>query len=298
MSARRSSETTRSKPAGAAGEDAGAGRIRVGIGGWTYEPWRETFYPAELPARQALAYASRRLSAIEVNGTFYRLQTPKTFAQWREETPDDFVFALKAPRFVTHRKRLADAGEGLRRFVDSGIAELGAKLGPLLWQLPPTHAFDAADCRAFLRLLPTRLGGRALRHVLEVRHDSFLVPEYLALLREYRVAAVYTDSPDYPSFSDRTADFVYARLMRAEAARPSGYSAAALRRWAAVARAWSRGESVAALPRIDTADSPGPADVHVFFINGAKARAPAAAMALRAQLGEAVQPSRERGEPA
>jgi uncharacterized protein YecE (DUF72 family) len=188
--------------------------IRVGIGGWNFEPWRETFYPPGLPASRELQYASSKLSAIEVNGTYYSSQKPATFAKWRSETPEGFVFSLKASRFATNRRVLGEAGESVQRFVGSGIAELGDKLGPIVWQFAPTKRFDPADFEAFLKLLPAEVAGLPLRHVMDVRHESFKVPEYLALARRYRAATVFTDSDDYPSFADLTADFVYTRMMR------------------------------------------------------------------------------------
>lgn len=261
------------------------GTIRTGIGGWNYAPWRETFYPAGLREKDELAYASQQLHAIEVNGTFYRLQTPSTFARWHSETPDDFVFSLKAPRFVTQRRVLAEAGEAIQRFLDSGIAELHDKLGPLLWQLPPTHRFDADDCQRFLELLPQQLGQRPLRHVLEVRHESFQVPAFIELLRERGIAAVFADTDDYPSFADVTADFVYARLMRSQAKRPAGYTPKALDAWAERGRLWAQGAAPDDLPCIsDVSPKAAPRDVFLFFISGAKERNPAAAMALRERL--------------
>ena len=171
--------------------------IRVGIGGWAYAPWRDNFYPAKLPQSQELGYASRHLSAIEVNGTYYSSFKPATFARWRDETPDDFVFSLKASRFSTNRRVLAEAGESIKRFVDSGISELGHKLGPIVWQFMPTKVFDAEDFEAFLALLPTTVDGLKLRHVLDVRHPSFMTPDYLALARKHRCATVFTDSQTF-----------------------------------------------------------------------------------------------------
>lgn len=175
-----------------------SGRIYVGIGGWSYEPWRETFYPADVAKKSELEYASRKVTAIEINSTFYRLQTPQVFAKWRDATPDDFVFCLKAPRFIVQRKVLAEAGSSIGRFVGSGIVELGEKLGALLWQLEPTHPFDAGDLQRFLALLPEQVEGRPLRHALEVRHESFMNAEFLALARERGVAVVFEDDKDYP----------------------------------------------------------------------------------------------------
>jgi uncharacterized protein YecE (DUF72 family) len=245
-------------------------RIRVGIGGWTYEPWRSNFYPPGLPQHQELAFASRQLTAIEVNGTYYSTFKPATFAKWRDETPDDFVFSLKANRFATNRKVLATAGESISRFIDSGVSELGAKLGPLVWQFMPTKPFDTEDFEAFLALLPRSVNGCALRHVLDVRHESFTAPAYLALAHRYNCVTVHTDAEKFPSIADAGGDFAYLRLMRSEAETPTGYAPAALDQWAAGARAWTSG----ARPR----------EVFVYFINGAKERAPAAAMALLARL--------------
>ena len=262
-----------------------ATRIRVGIGGWTYEPWRDNFYPAGLPHKQELAFASRRLTAIEVNGTFYGSFKPETFRKWHDETPDDFVFSLKASRFATNRKLLATAGESIARFVDSGIGELGTKLGPIVWQLAPTKVFEAGDLGGFLELLPRALGGRALRHALEVRHESFATPGFVALARQHAVATVYTDSGDYPTFADATGDFVYARLMRSEADVKEGYAPKALDAWAAVARTWAAGGAPESLPTIGArTPAAGPRDVFIHFINGAKEKAPAAAMGLIRRL--------------
>jgi uncharacterized protein YecE (DUF72 family) len=245
-------------------------RIRVGIGGWTYEPWRSNFYPPGLPQHQELAYASRQLTAIEVNGTYYSTFKPSTFAKWASETPDDFVFSLKANRFATNRKVLATAGESITRFVGSGISELGAKLGPIVWQFMPTKPFDSEDFEAFLALLPRRVNGVALRHVMDVRHPSFATPDYLALARRYGCVTVHTDSEKFPHIADADGDFAYLRLMRSEADCETGYSSAALDAWASGARAWASGAQ--------------PREVFVYFINGAKERAPAAALALLARL--------------
>ena len=266
--------------------------IRVGIGGWTYEPWRGHFYPEGLAQRLELAYASERVSAIEINGTYYGTQKPASFAKWRDETPDGFVFSLKASRYATNRKVLAEAGESIRHFTESGISELGDKLGPIVWQFAPTKVFDAEDFEAFLELLPKSVDGRKLRHVMDVRHPSFMVPDYLALTRRHKVATVFTDSPDYPSFADlTTADWVYARLMCARADVPTGYDAKALARWADVAQTWARGEAPEGLPMVDPDGTAAKKlagakarDVFVYFINGAKENAPAAAQALMARL--------------
>jgi len=265
--------------------DTSAAQIRVGIGGWTFEPWRDNFYPAGWPHARELEYASRRLSAIEVNGTYYSSQKPATFAKWRDETPDDFVFSLKASRFATNRRVLAEAGESVQRFVDSGIAELGAKLGPIVWQFAPTKRFDAADFGAFIELLPSKASGVALRHVMDVRHPTFMCAEYLALARRHGVATVFTDSDDYPSFADITGPFVYARLMRTDASLPLGCTRAALAQVAACAKVWRDGGEPEALPRVEPPSRASKArDVFLFFISGAKEKAPAAAMALREAL--------------
>jgi uncharacterized protein YecE (DUF72 family) len=244
----------------------GRGQIRVGIGGWSYEPWRKTFYPKSVAKKDELAYASSKLTAIEINSTFYRLQKPATFAKWRDSTPDGFVFSVKAPRFVTQRKVLAGAGPHLRRFIDSGITELGTKLGPLLWQFDPRHAFDADDMPRFLDLLPGEAHGMRLRHAINVRHESFATPRFVKLARERRVAVVLEDDEHFPCIEDVTGDFIYARLRRSVSRERTGYRPAAIADWAARARAWASG----ARGR----------DVFVYFINGAKERAPAAAMSL------------------
>ena len=262
-------------------------RVRVGIGGWDYAPWRETFYPADVPQKRALEYASRQVSSIEINGTFYRTAKPEHFASWNAQTPDDFVFSVKATRYATNRKVLGEAGESIERFINSGLTELGDKLGALLWQLAGTKRFDPDDLEAFFKLLPPRLGQRKLHHVLDARHESFMCEEYLALARRYKVATVFTDSADYPSFADVTGDFVYARLMSANSEIETGYTKPALKKWAARAEQWRSGGLPADLPYVDTAARDGKArDVFVYFINGAKERAPAAARQLLATLGK------------
>jgi uncharacterized protein YecE (DUF72 family) len=264
---------------------AATAAVRVGVGGWTFEPWRDNFYPKGWPKGRELEYASRQLSAIEVNGTYYSSQRPATFAKWRDETPDDFVFSLKASRFATNRRVLAEAGESVERFVGSGIAELAHKLGPIVWQFAPTKRFDAADFDAFLQLLPAQVQGLPLRHVLDVRHASFMCPEYLALARRYRAATVFTDSDDYPSFADVTGDFIYTRMMRTDASLPEGCTPAVFDQLAACASVWCDGSEPAGLPRVEPAWTPSPPrDVFMFFISGAKEKAPAAAMALRRRL--------------
>ena len=268
------------------GTDKSATGIRVGVGGWTFEPWRNNFFPKGLAQSRELQYASRQLTAIEVNGTYYSTMKPASFKKWHDETPDDFMFSLKANRFATNRRVLADAGDSIKRFIESGLGELGKKLGPLVWQFAPTKQFEAEDFEAFLTLLPQKVDGRKLRHVLDVRHPSFLSADYLKLARKYKCASVFTDSDKFPSFADLSADFVYARLMKSEADIPTGYTPKALKQWQAAAKTWAAGGEPADLPRIAAAGRAGkPRDVFVFFINGAKERAPAAAQHLLGQLG-------------
>ncbi|WP_343622616.1 DUF72 domain-containing protein [Roseateles puraquae] len=266
------------------------GSIRVGIGGWNFEPWRETFYPAGWPQARELEYASRRLSAIEINSTYYGAQKPATFAKWRRETPEGFVFSVKGIRYATQRRVLAEGAESMRRFIGSGIAELGDKLGPLLWQLAPTHRFDAADLTAFLEQLPAQVDGLPLRHVLDVRHASFQSPDYLALARRFGVGTVFTESDDYPPIAEPTSDLVYARVMRTREDELLGCAPEVFPALAASAQAWAQGREPNGLPRIEPGlTTPGsPRDVFIFFISGAKSRAPAAAMALRRALGDTL----------
>jgi uncharacterized protein YecE (DUF72 family) len=261
--------------------------IRVGIGGWTYEPWRDNFYPAGWPHARELEYASQHLSAIEINGTYYSTQSPKTFAKWRDSTPEDFVFSLKASRFATNRRVLAEAGESVARFVGSGITELGPKLGPIVWQFATSKRFDAVDFEAFLKLLPARADGLALRHVMDVRHESFKTAEYLALARRHGVATVLTESDDYPALFDAQGDVVYARIMRTASELPEGCTPQTMDRLAECARLLRDGGLPAGMPLVEAA-APDlrtePREVFVFFISGAKERAPAAAMALMRRL--------------
>jgi uncharacterized protein YecE (DUF72 family) len=261
-------------------------RIRVGIGGWTFEPWRDNFYPKGWPHSRELEYASRQLTAIEINGTYYSSQKPATFAKWRDETPIDFMFSLKASRFCTNRRVLAEAGESVERFIGSGIQELAHKLGPIVWQFAPSKRFDPVDFEAFVQLLPERVDGIALRHVLDVRHDSFRSADYLALARRYRMGTVFTDSDDYPPIADITGDFVYTRMMRTHSDLPEGCTPEVLDRLADCGRAWCAGAEPAGLPKVEQNAAPeqAPRDVFMFFISGAKERAPAAAMALRQRL--------------
>jgi uncharacterized protein YecE (DUF72 family) len=265
---------------------AATGAIRIGIGGWTYEPWRGTFYPGKLPQKRELEYASRQLTSIEINGTFYGSQKPDTFAKWRDETPDGFVFSVKAPRFATHRKTLAEAGGTIARFLAGGVMELKDKLGPINWQLLPTKKFDPTDFEAFLKLLPKEAEGRALRHVVEVRHESFRSPEFTALVREHGVAVSIAAESAYPQIADATAPFVYARIMGTTETEELGYSEAALDLWGARAKAWASGTAVHGLDRVEPRAVDGKArDVYIYVISGHKVRNPAAAMALLRRLG-------------
>jgi uncharacterized protein YecE (DUF72 family) len=264
------------------------GAIRIGIGGWTYEPWRGTFYPDKFPQKRELEYASRQLTSIEINGTFYGSQKPESFAKWHDETPDGFVFSLKAPRFATNRKVLADAGRTIERFFAGGVMELKDKLGPINWQLMPTKEFDSTDFEAFLKLLPKEVGGRALRHVVEVRHDSFHTPDFIALVREHGVAVAIAAESAHPQIADATAPFVYARIMGTRETAELGYSDAALDLWAARAKAWASGAAVDGLDCVEPRRADGKArDVYIYVISGYKVRNPAAAMALLRRLGGA-----------
>jgi uncharacterized protein YecE (DUF72 family) len=263
-----------------------SGRICVGIGGWSYAPWRGVFYPKGLKQADELAYASSHLTSIEINATHYRLQNPKSFRSWGATAPDGFVFSVKGPRLVTQQKALAETGNFIRRFIDSGLAELGDKLGPVLWQLPPFKRFDVDDFGKFLDLLPRELDGRRLNHVVEARHASFRAPGYIKLLRDSGVAAVFTEAEDFPSIPDLTGDMVYARLQKGDDALLTAYKPKALDAWAARARIWATGGAPADLPLVDTAYKPEtkPRDVFIYFIHEGKLRAPAAAMALIERL--------------
>ncbi|HVZ50395.1 MAG TPA: DUF72 domain-containing protein [Pseudolabrys sp.] len=262
--------------------------IYCGIGGWTYAPWRGVFYPKGLPHARELEYAARHLTSIEINGTFYRTQTPKTFSNWAKQVPDGFVFSLKGPRYVVNRRVLAEAGDSIWTFLNSGVLELGDRLGPLLWQFAPTKKFDAADFGVFLELLPKEFGGQKLRHVVEVRHDSFKTPEFIALARRFAVPIVFAEHETYPAIADVTGDFVYARLQKGNEKLAAGYAPKALDRWAARAALWAKGGEPDDLPRIDGKHKPDltPRDVYIYFIHEAKVRAPAAAMALIERLAK------------
>lgn len=262
-----------------------AAKIRIGVGGWTYAPWRGTFYPQDLPQKRELEHASRHLTSIEINGTYYGSQKPASYIKWHDETPDDFVFSLKAPRFAMNRTVLAEAGGTIARFINSGVAELKEKLGPINWQFLPTKKFDPADFEAFLKLLPREIAGRALRHAVEVRHESFRTASFTSLAREHGVAVVIAGDSSYPQIADLTAPFVYVRIMGTKATEAEGYSAAQLARWAARATAWASGSVPDDLeyvePRTGTDE---PRDVFLYVISGHKVHNPAAAMSLIKRL--------------
>jgi len=243
------------------------GSIRVGIGGWTFEPWRGTFYPKGLAQKRELEYAGQHLTSIEINGTYYGSQKPESFARWREETPDGFVFSVKGTRFSTNRRVLAEAGQSVERFVNSGIVELKEKLGPINWQFMPTTKFDPEDFEGFLKLLPREVHGVPLRHALEVRNASFRDERFNDLARRYKAAIIFADDDEYPAIDEATADFSYARLMRTREGIVTGYSPADLDRWAKSAKQWARR-----------------GEVFVYFISGAKQHNPAAAQALITRL--------------
>jgi len=259
-----------------------AGQIRVGIGGWTFEPWRGAFYPKGLSHTKELSYAAERLTSIEVNGTFYRTQSPATYRKWASEVPDDFVFSLKAIQYATNRRVLKEADDSIRRFLDSGVTELGPHLGPILWQFAPTKRFEEADFGGFLELLPETFSGQRLRHVIEVRHQSFNAPEFIALLRKFNITVVFTDHPRYPNIADVTGDFVYARLQQGNDTVATAYPAPAIRQWSARLRTWSDGGEPDDLPRVTSLPKSkgNPRDVFAYVIHEGKVRAPAGAMAL------------------
>jgi len=263
-----------------------AGSIRIGIGGWTYEPWRGVFYPDKLPQRRELEYAASKLTSIEINGTFYGSQKPESFRKWASEVPDGFVFSLKGPRFATNRKVLAEAGDSIKRFYDSGVLELGDRLGPVLWQFAPTKKFDEADFGGFLDLLPRAIDGRKLRHVVEVRHDSFCTPQFIALLRKHNIPVVYSEHATYPQIADVVGDFVYARLQKGQDDIKTGHQPKALQAWAKRLEAWAEGGAPADLPKVvDGQPKKQARDVFAYVIHEGKVRAPAAAMELIRLIG-------------
>lgn len=258
--------------------------IYVGVGGWVYPDWRDNFYPKGLPQKRELEYASTHLTAIEVNGTYYGSQKPASFRKWHDETPGGFVFALKGPRFATNRRVLAEAGDSIDRFFDSGVTELKDKLGPVNWQFMPTKKFDPADFEAFLKLLPKKVNGHAIRHAVEVRHDSFKDRTFVELCRKHGVAIVFGADSEFPLIADVTADLVYARIMGTSAKEKLGYPKATLNKWAERAIDWSKGESPKASMLVAPPAPRKKRDVFLFVISGAKERNPAAAQAIIAAL--------------
>ncbi len=283
------------------------GVIRIGVAGWTYAPWRGVFYPKDVRREQELAYAASHLRTIEINGTFYAMQRPDTFAGWVGHVPADFVFAVKAPRYITHVLRLRDAQVPLANFIASGLLRLGVHLGPILWQFPPNFRFDPDRIEPFLKMLPHDTGAaaalgrrhdnklrapawldvdirRPMRHAFEIRHDSFRCQAFIDLLRAYDVALVCADSVDWPRLMDLTADFVYCRLHGSRELYASGYDNAALDEWGRRINAWARGEEPADAQRVGGNARPRRRDVFVFFDNDKKVRAPANAMELIRRL--------------
>jgi uncharacterized protein YecE (DUF72 family) len=254
--------------------------IYIGVGGWVFDEWRNNFYPSDLPQKRELEYASRHLTAIEINGTYYGSQKPDSFARWHDETPDDFVFTLKGPRFATNRRVLAEAGPSIDKFVKSGLSRLRKKLGPINWQFMASKKFEAEDFEAFLKLLPEHRDGIPLRHAIEVRHESFACEEFAALCRKYGVAIIGGYDGEFPSIADVTADFVYARLMGTSDKEKTGYSKTAIAKWAEHAREWEAGASPKDLKLVAKAAPKKKRDVFLFVISGAKTKNPAAAMAL------------------
>ena len=263
-----------------------SGTIRAGMGGWTFEPWEGTFYPDKLSKKKQLEFASRQVPTIEINGTYYRGQTPETFAKWAADTPDGFVFSVKGNRFVTNKKVLGDAGESMQKFWDTGVHELGDRLGPIVWQFAPTKKFEPDDFEAFLKLLPAQIKGVKLRHALEVRNASFIDPDFVALARKYKAAICYAHHHDYPEIADVTSDFIYARLQKGEDDVPTAYPPAELAEWADRAKVWAGGGLPGDLPLAAETAKPKaePRDVFVYFIHEGKIRAPYAAMAFMERL--------------
>ncbi|MBB4566818.1 DUF72 domain-containing protein [Rhizobium leucaenae] len=301
------------------------GAIRIGISGWTYAPWRGVFYPEDVAQKRELAYASRQFPSIEINGTFYGLQRPEVFAKWRDETPDDFVFAVKGSRYITHLRRLRDVETPLANFIASGVLRLGPKLGPILWQFPARQRFDPDLFSAFMRMLPKdtvaaaklagqhdeRLNGRdwvqadgerPIRHAFEIRHESFVDADFIDLLREHEIGLVCADTVEWPLLMDVTADFVYCRLHGSEELYVSGYDEKALDIWADRIDEWAHGREPANANRVLKPLKPARKgrDVYVYFDNDVKVRAPADAHALAARLGSigtTSRPFQERMPP-
>jgi uncharacterized protein YecE (DUF72 family) len=258
-----------------------SGHLYIGIGGWTFAPWRGVFYPEKLVQSKELQYAASKLTSIEINGTYYGSQKPESFRKWASEVPDGFVFSLKGPRFTTNRRVLAEAGDSINRFYGTGVLELGDRLGPVLWQFAPTKKFDEADFGKFLELLPRQLDGRALRHVVEVRHPSFCVPAFVALLRQFETPVVFAEHGSYPAIADVVGDFVYARLQKGDDEIKTCYPPKQLDAWAERLQLWAEGGEPDDLPRVDKPSAKKtPRDVFAYVIHEGKVRAPAGAMEL------------------
>jgi len=258
--------------------------IYVGVGGWVYPEWRGNFYPKGLSQKRELEYASTHLTAIEINGTYYGSQKPESFRKWHDETPKGFVFTVKGPRFATNRRVLAESGDSIERFLASGVTELKEKLGAVNWQFMATKKFDAQDFESFLKLLPKKVNGLAIRHAVEVRHDSFKDKEFVALCRKHGVSIVFGADSEFPLIADATADFIYARIMGTQAKEKLGYPPATLKKWAERAKDWEKGESPKASMLLAPAAPKKRRDVYLFVISGAKERNPAAAQAILADL--------------
>jgi uncharacterized protein YecE (DUF72 family) len=257
------------------------GHIYIGVGGWTFAPWRGVFYPEKLPQAKELEYAASKLTSIEINGTYYGSQKPESFRKWAREVPDGFVFSVKGPRFATNRRVLAEAGDSIKHFYNTGVLELGDRLGPVLWQFAPTKKFDEADFGKFLELLPRQMDGQALRHVVEVRHDSFRVPAFVALLRKFEVPVVFAEHAAYPAIADVAGDFVYARLQKGNDKLKTCYPPKQLDAWAKRLETWASGGEPDDLPRVDTTSAEKKTrDVFAYVIHEGKVRAPAGAMEL------------------
>jgi uncharacterized protein YecE (DUF72 family) len=263
-----------------------SGRIRVGIGGWSYAPWRGVFYPKGLKQADELSYATSKLTSIEINATHYRLQSPKSFRIWGATAPDGFVFSVKGPRLITQQKVLAETGNFITRFFKSGLAELGDRLGPILWQFAPFKRFDEDDFAKFLDLLPHELDGQELNQVVEVRHASFAIPRFAELARDAGVTIAYVDAEGWPNIADLTGDVIYARLQRGDDALAAAYPPGELDSWAGRAKTWAKGNPPSDLKLLaeSAASKPRPRDVFIYFIHEGKLRAPAAAMALIERL--------------
>jgi uncharacterized protein YecE (DUF72 family) len=258
-----------------------AGHIYIGVGGWTFAPWRGVFYPDKLPQAKELEYAGSKLSSIEINGTYYGSQKPESFRKWAREVPDGFVFSVKGSRFTTNRRVLAEAGDSIKHFYNTGVLELGDRLGPVLWQFAPTKKFDEVDFGKFLELLPREIDGRRLRHVVEVRHDSFRSPAFIALLRQFEIPVVFAEHATYPGIADVASDFVYARLQKGNDDIATCYPPKQLDAWAKRLQLWASGGEPDDLPRVDATSAPKrPRDVFAYVIHEGKVRAPAGAMEL------------------